>query len=98
MDNYSIIVITVGLRCHHKDFHVYGHQDEVENQGGTFDDRHLHFVGTFSKFAEVESEPIDGYNRWAFRPVVSGFSPYVFVKVNRIPETATWRICEVEFT
>ena len=98
MDNFSVIIHTTGLSCYHKYFHIYGHQDVGNNQGETLDDTKLHFVGTFSKFEPVDTEIVSGYNRCVFKPVVNGFSPYVFVAVKGIPEAETWEICEVEFT
>ena len=58
MDNFSVVVTTVGLGCHHKNFYIYGHQDAGEN----FTDKRLHFTGRFSKFELVDSETIIGYN------------------------------------
>ena len=98
MDDFSVIIHTIGLSCHHKAFHIYGHQDIKENQGGTLDGTNLQFVGTFSTFDLVDSEIVTGYNRCIFKPIVNGFSPYVFVAVKGIPETETLKICEVEFT
>ena len=97
VDNFSLIIHTTGLSCHHKAFHIYGHQD-VENQGETSDSTNLQFVGAFSKFEPVHSEIASGFNRCVFKPVVNWFSPYVFVAMKGIPETETLKICEVEFT
>ena len=98
MDNFSVAIHTTGLSCHHKAFHIYGHQDVGNNQGETLDSTKLHFVGIFSKFETVDTEIVSGLNRRVFKPVVSGLSPYVFVVVKGIPESETWKICEVEFT
>ena len=97
MHNFSVIIHTVGLSCHHEDLFIYGHQDVEENQGGQINNENLHFIGTFSKFELVKAEIIDGFNRCVFKPVTSGFSPYVFVSVKQIPENENWKICEVEF-
>ena len=98
-DNFSAIIITTGLGCHHKDLFIYGQQDAEETDGGNVDLHleNLHFVGTFSKFQLVEAEIINGFNRCVFKPVVNGFSPYVFVALKGFPETENWKICEVEF-
>ena len=98
MDDFSVIIHTTGLSCHHKYFHIYGHQDVGDNQGETLNRTNLQFVGTFSKFEPVDSETFSGFNRCVFKPVVKGFSPYVFVAVKGISETETWEICKVEFT
>ena len=97
MDNFSVIIHTVGLNCHHEDLFIYGHQDVEENQGGQINNENLHFIGTFSKFELVKAEIIDGSNRCVFKPVASGFSPYIFVAVIQIPKSGTCKICEVEF-
>ena len=98
MDNFSVIITTTGLSCHHKDLHIYGRQDVAESRGGMVDSNKMQFVGTFSTFQLVDSETFSEYNRCIFKPVVYGFSPYVFVTLKRIPETETLKICEVEFT
>ena len=97
MDNFSAIIHTVDLSCHHKDLYIYGHRDIKENQGGKLCNKNVHFVGTFNIFELVKTEIINGFNRCVFKPVVNGFSPYVFVEVKRIPENETWKIGEVEF-
>ena len=99
MDNFSVVITTVGLSCHHEDLFIYGYQNTRETDGGNIDlhQRNLHFVGTFSKFELVEAEVINGFNKCVFKPVVNGFSPYAFVSLKGIPETENWKICEVEF-
>ena len=97
MEHFSVVIHTAGLSCHHKDLYIYRHQDKEETEGRNTQLGNLHFVGTFSKFELVEAEMMNGFNRCVFKPVVSGFSPYVFVSVKRIAENETWRICELEF-
>ena len=97
MDNFSVVIHTVGLSCHHEDLFIYGHQDVGENQGGEMNNENLHFVGTFSIFNLVEAETMNGFNKCVFKPVVNGFSPYVFVAMIQIPDNETCKICEVEF-
>ena len=97
MNGFSVIVITIGLSCYHKDLYIYGHQDVEETDGGNVHLENLHFVGRFSKFELVEAEMIDSFNRCVFKSVVDGFSPYMFVRVKRIPDIGTWRICEIDF-
>ena len=97
MDNFSVVVYTVGLGCHHKDFHVYGHQDVGENYGEEMVPENLHFVGKFSKFKLVDADIFNRLNRCVFKPVVGGFSPYVFIAVTSISGAEIRKICEVEF-
>ena len=97
MDNFSVVIHTVDLSCHHKDLYIYGHQDIEETEGRNAQLGNLHFVGTFNKFDLIEAEIINGFNRCVFKAVANGFSPYVFVSVKQIPENETWRICELEF-
>ena len=98
MDSFSVIIYTESLGCHQKNLNVYGNQDAGENQKKKLNDKNLQFVGTFSKLELIDSETTIGLNRCVFKPFDNVFSPYVFVAVKRIPETDTWKICEVEFT
>ena len=68
-----------------------------ENQKKKLNDKNLQFVGTFSKFELVHSEINSGLNRCIFKAVGNVVSPYVFVAAKGIPESETWRMCEVEF-
>ena len=97
MNNFTVIVHTVGLSCHHEDLYIYGHQDVTETEGENVHLENLHFVGTFSKFDLVKEEIINGLDRCVFKPAISVFSPYVFVSVIRISEIGTLKICEIEF-
>ena len=97
MDNFSVVIHTVGLSCHHEDLYIYGHQDVAANHGGQINNENLDFIGTFSKFELVKAEIIAGFNRCVFKPVVNGFSPYVFFTMIQVPDTETCKICEVEF-
>ena len=98
MDSFSVVILTAGLSCYHKNLYIFGHQDIRENQGGKLCNKNVHFVGTFSVFELVEAEMMNSLSRCVFKPVFNGVSPYVFVTVKPIPEPGTWEICEVEFT
>ena len=56
MNNFSVVVHTLGLNCRYEDLFIYGHQDVGKNQGGQINNENLHFIGTFSKFELVKVE------------------------------------------